>query len=140
MARGCPRETAALRLLASWVYLTNPHYYTTRKSHFRRHFSCRWTLVENEDWGDRKKKKKERKRKRGDFYSPLSSQHSHFDVLRPFFFRRKMQIAIALLRNDDYGQMSGNFLNISIILLYLSYLRGINFLRWISRIKFIVLW
>jgi len=73
-----------------------------------------------EETGKRKRKRERKKeRKRGDFYSPLSSEHSHFDVLRPFFFE-KLQITITLLRNDDYGKMSGNFISISIILSFLS--------------------
>lgn len=99
MARGRPRETAALRLLTGWVYPLDPHYYHTQiplsPSLFIDGHSSRMKIEETGEGKRKRKREKER--------LLLSSLLSALSLRRPSFrfsLMRKMQIAIALLRND----------------------------------------
>jgi len=90
MARGRPRETAALRLLASWVYFAVPHYCHTQiplsPLLFIDGHSSRMKI---EETGEGKRKKK-REKERDEIFTLLSSLSALTSMsFIPFFFNEK---------------------------------------------------
>lgn len=104
---------------------------TTRESHFRRHFS---SMDTGREWRLRRQEKKRENEKKKERRLLLSSPLSALSLRCPssrFSQMRKMQIA--LLRNDDYGQIAGKFHQ---HFRYTIFLRECNFLRWMNLLHF----
>jgi len=115
MARGRPRETAALRLLVGWVYLADPHYFLTQiplsPLLFIDEHSSRMKIEKIDERQRKRKREKERKLL---LFSLLSALLLRCPSFR-FSAMRKIPVTIALLRNYHDKQLPGNFANILII-------------------------